>query len=115
MTEQTLLKNLEQFGFTASQARLYLAGLKLGRRALMARLAKLSGVRRTTAYYLMEELLRRGFFTKKKLGKRNYYITASPKRLLEMTRERERLVRRLMPELKNLADKSARYRFFVVS
>lgn len=115
MNQYKLIKQLEKFGFTIAQARLYLAGLELGNQALMARLAKLSGVRRTTAYYLMEELLRRGFFTEKKLGKRNYYIAASPKRLLEMTKERERLVRRLMPELKNLADKSAHNRFFVVS
>lgn len=93
---------LQKFGFTKPQAKIYLSGLIL-KHALMMPLARTAGVRRSTAYYLMKELLRRGFFTSKKIGKRNYYVAASPKKLLEMTKEREKLVRRLQYELGKLS------------
>lgn len=98
MHQQKILKDLVKFGFTLPQARLYLAGLMWGH-GLMAQLARTAGVRRSTAYYLMQELLRRGFFQRKKIGKRHYYFAATPKRLLAMTRERERLVKKIIPHL----------------
>lgn len=97
-----LLEQLQSFGFTKTQARLYLSGLML-RHTLMTQLARTANVRRTTAYYLMKELMRRGFFTTKRIGKRIYYIAAPPKRLLEMTKEREGLVKRLLPLLRRVA------------
>lgn len=98
MTDKKIVTQLIRFGFTVPQAKLYFAGLKLGPE-LMARLAKQSGVRRTTAYYMMEELLRRGFFVKRKVGKRIYYEAASLQQLLRMTKTRERLVRKLIRTL----------------
>ncbi len=86
------------FGFTKAMAKLYLAGLEYGP-LLMAHLAMRANVKRTTAYYVMAELLRRGFFSKKKLGKRTGYVAASPEHVLEMTLERERQVRKLLPAL----------------
>jgi sugar-specific transcriptional regulator TrmB len=98
MTDKKIVTQLIKFGFTVPQAKLYFAGLKSGPE-LMARLAKQSGVRRTTAYYMMEELERRGFFVKRKVGKRTYYAAASLHRLLRMAKHRERLVRKLMRRL----------------
>jgi len=95
MTDKKIVTQLIKFGFTVSQAKLYFAGLKLGPE-LMARLAKQSGVRRTTAYYIMEELQRRRFFERRRIGKRIYYVAASLYQLLKMTKERERLVKRLI-------------------
>ncbi len=95
---EKLTRELQKFGFTKAQAKLYLSGLIL-KHALMQPLARTAGVKRTTAIYLMEELLRRGFFTKKKIGKRTYYLPSSPKKLLEVTKERERLIMKLMPVL----------------
>ena len=98
MTDKKIVTQLIKFGFTAAQAKLYLAGLKLGPE-LMARLSHHSRVRRTTAYYMMEELQRRGFFGKIKIGKRYYYVAASLRQLLKMTKRREKLVRKLMKVL----------------
>lgn len=80
------------------QAKLYWAGLQLGPE-LMARLSKHAGVRRTTAYYMMDELKRRRFFTKHKIGKRTFYIASSLQQLLKMTKRRERLVKKLIKDL----------------
>lgn len=95
MTDRKIVTLLIKFGFTPAQAKLYYAGLKLGPE-LMARLAKFAGVRRTTAYYLIDELIRRRFFTVKKIGKRTYYTAASTRQLLRMTKSREHLVRQLI-------------------
>lgn len=95
MTDRKIVTLLIKFGFTPAQAKLYYAGLKLGPE-LMARLAKFAGVRRTTAYYLMNELIRRRFFVARRIGKRIYYTAASPRQLLKMTKSRERLVRKLI-------------------
>ena len=99
MTDRKIVTQLMQFGFTLAQAKLYWAGLKLGPE-LMARLAKLAGLRRTTVYYMMDELIRRRFFEKRKVGKRIYYRAVSLEQLLKMSQEREQLVRKLMKGLK---------------
>ena len=102
MKRNQILQQLHKFGFTASQARLYLAGLTLGK-VLMKHLAKEAGVSRGTAYYIMTELERRGFFLHKKTGKRTYYLAVSPQELLNMTLHREQLVRSILPNLKIIA------------
>lgn len=98
MNYKILLSELENFGFTEPQAKLYLAGLSADE-LLMQPLAKKAGIKRTTAYYVMEELVRRGFFIVKKLGKRYYYVAASPQRLVEMTIQRGKLIRKIFPFL----------------
>lgn len=104
MREKRLIKELRHFGFSTAQASLYLAGLRLGK-TLMAHLAKAAQVRRTTAYYLIEELKRRRFFSAEKIGRRTYYIATSPQQLLTMAKERERLVRKILPVLKLIVSK----------
>ena len=104
MTDRQLIKYLTQFGFTRAQAKVYVAGLELAQ-TLMAPLARRAGVKRTTVYYLMNELLRRGFFAKRKIGKRNYYFAASPRRMLEMVHERRHLVLKILPALEKVCYK----------
>ena len=98
MTDQKIVTQLSRDWLTIPQAKLYYAGLKFGPE-LMARLAKRAGIRRTTAYYMMQELQRRQFFARRKIGKRTYYIAISLEGLLEMTRQRARLIKKLITEL----------------
>ena len=98
MRRTELRDRLLNFGFTKAQANLYIAGLELGP-ALMFHLALRANTARATAYYIMDELIRRGFFEKIKKGRRNYYSAASPEKLLQMTKERERLIKTLLPYL----------------
>lgn len=104
MKRNNILQKLSKFGFTAPQARLYLAGLKLGK-ALMKHLAQEAKVSRSTVYYLMVELERRGFFSHKKIGKRIYYFVAAPQELLNMALRREQLVRAMLSDLESIAKK----------
>ena len=101
MDRKKLEQKLTRFGFLPAHAKLYLAGLALGP-ALMAHLALKANVKRSTCYYILPELLRRGFFSIKKIGKRNYYTASPPEKLLQITRQRERLIQNLMPGLKSV-------------
>ena len=96
-----LIKVLIEFGLNKAQARLYVAGLKT-KKALMAQLAREAGVKRTTAYYLMDELLRRRFFATKRFGRRTYYIAITSKQLWQLAKEKERLIRQILPTLKTI-------------
>ncbi|MFA5022397.1 MAG: helix-turn-helix domain-containing protein [Patescibacteria group bacterium] len=98
MNDKLLLKQLEKFGFLPTQAKLYLAGVRLGP-ALMTTLARQAGIKRTTAYYVIGELKRRGFFTVVKIGKRPGYKAVAPKNLLLIIQKREKLVRKLLSYL----------------
>lgn len=95
MNDRKIVTQLIKFGFTTSQAKLYYAGLRSGPE-LMARLARQAGVRRTTAYYMMEELIRRRYFSTRKVGKRKVYVAASLNDLLQMTESREQLIKKLV-------------------
>ncbi|OGY45236.1 MAG: hypothetical protein A3J62_02695 [Candidatus Buchananbacteria bacterium RIFCSPHIGHO2_02_FULL_38_8] len=96
-----LTEQLANLGFTDHQAKLYLAGLKLGT-CLMIHLSKAARVKRSTAYYAIEELERRRFFSTKKIGKRTYYLAASPDKLVSMTLNRLKFVRKIYPHLKSI-------------
>ena len=100
MKKSEVVAKLTDFGLTKFQARLYVAGLSLGP-TLMAILAREANVRRTTSHYLMDELQRRKFFSTRKIGRRKYYIAATPEQLIEMTKNREQLVRSVYNPLKS--------------
>lgn len=102
MEHEKLLNHLEKIAFTRQQAKLYLAGVELGA-SLMQPLAKRAGIKRTTAIYCMTELLRRGFFTTVHLGKRTGYKASSATELLKTTKERESLIKTILPSLNILA------------
>ena len=98
MRAKELVERLTVLGFTASSARLYLAGLKTGP-SLIAPLAREAGISRKSAYPLLEELGRRGFFLQKQVGKRTHYQAVSAKQLLKIVLNQEQLVRELLPFL----------------
>ena len=65
----------------------------------MAKLARAAKIPRSSAYYVMDELLRRRFFATKKMGGRIYYLAASNHQLINMVRQREQLVKKLIQHL----------------
>lgn len=104
MDKQNLEKDLKKFGFLPAQAKIYLAGIELGP-SLMAHLAIRANLKRSSCYYILPELVRRGFFSIKKIGRRNYYFASPPEKLLQATKAREKLIRKLLPKLKKIANK----------
>lgn len=102
MNQKELLKNLQKFGFLPQQAKLYLAGIQSGP-SLMMPLANKAGIKRTTAIYCMRELLRRKFFSTVKIGKRTGYKAISANGLLKITKKRELMIKKILPNLNKLS------------
>jgi sugar-specific transcriptional regulator TrmB len=81
---ETILRNL---GLSEKGAQLYLACLRLGE-ATVLDLARESGLKRTTIYYILEELTGSGALVETKRSKKTRYVAADPKDLLIAARER---------------------------
>lgn len=78
-----LLKNI---GLSEKAAKVYLASLELGE-APVQKLAEHAGLKRTTVYYILEELIRFGALIEAKQGKKIGYIPAEPSHLLRRAKE----------------------------
>ncbi|MDO8564437.1 MAG: helix-turn-helix domain-containing protein [bacterium] len=73
---------LTQFGLRPKETALYLASLSLGSVSI-ADLAKKSGLKRPTAYLIVEELLQKEFLESIPRGKKLYYKPKDPEKLKE--------------------------------
>ena len=96
-----LLSILKSIGLSENQAKVYLAGLELGPTSILD-LARISGVKRTTIYSVMEELIEQGLFTNLQKEGKKLYLATDPDSLTQMVHEREEALRIHLPELKAL-------------
>lgn len=82
-------KELEDFGLSEKEARVYLAALEIGR-ATADQLAKHSKIVRSTTYVQLESLMKMGLMSTYEEGKKTYFAPESPellKRLLLKQKE----------------------------
>jgi sugar-specific transcriptional regulator TrmB len=79
-----LLKNL---GLSTKAAKIYLAALELGE-ATVQQLAHKSKIKRTSLYYLLDELISAGALMRAEGGKKTLYIAQRPASLLRLAKER---------------------------
>jgi len=91
-------KVLRHTGLSKKQVAVYAALLKLGE-ASMTELARTAGLKRSTAYVVVEELLVGGLMAEATKGKRTMYSTVHPRRLLDLARFRARQIEEALPEL----------------
>lgn len=104
MKRKELLSGLEHFGLKETEAILYLSALECGE-TLVAPLAKVSGIPRTTTYSILEDLGDRNLFTIINRGKRTFYRATSPKQILKDVLDKEALIRNMLPHLEALTEK----------
>ena len=88
-------------GLSEKAARLYKAGLEIGETTLLE-LAKRARIKRTTAYYILDELIDLGAFQELKRAKRQYLRPCEPSQLLKRARERLYAFEEALPELDKL-------------
>ncbi|EKE25332.1 MAG: transcriptional regulator, TrmB [uncultured bacterium] len=98
-----LKKDLERIGFNEKEASLYLAALELGESNIQ-QLAKKSGIKRTTAYDVIESLKKRGFMSQSTRSKKTIFSAADPRKLENEIEEQRHVVKRAMPELLAIAN-----------
>jgi len=109
-----LYKQLENAGLNGTEAKIYLASLELGE-TNVSRIAKKSGIKRTTVYLSLENLMEKGLMSAiKKSGKTKYYAE-DPRNLERIMEERTQRVAKIIPQLltfTNLIDKKPDIRYF---
>lgn len=101
MRTKELIAQLEACGLATLEAQVYVAALRSGP-SLLAPLARLAEISRSTTYEIVESLAKRGLFTLSITQKRTIYTAASPTQLLKETLDREHRVRSIIPELEQL-------------
>lgn len=94
-----LKKSLERIGFTAKKAGIYLALLELGD-ATVIEIAKKAGLKRTTVYNILPELVRDGLVTSGSHQKKTVFFVEDVRNIKRELEEHGRAVTQLLPELR---------------
>lgn len=98
---------LQAVGLDSKQSRLYVAGLQLGT-APASDYAKSTGINRITTYNLLEDLVRKSYFTVIKKMRAKWYAPVAPEFVALEARKNAEALERVLPELRSL--QGAKYR-----
>lgn len=100
------MENLfKELGVNDEQAKVYLAALELGQ-ANMNELAEKAGLKRTSVYNYVDELIQKKLMTTGKKRKRVVYSAIHPNMLIEIEKARLAELNRTLPELLAIYNKS---------
>ncbi len=97
MEKETLIKA----GLVKNEAKVYLALLKLGT-ASITEISQKSGVERTLIYGVVEKLLEKGLISSVIKINKKYFEPANPEKILDLIKEKEKIIEDALPELKSL-------------
>jgi len=109
-----LYNQLQSAGLTEIEAKIYLASLELGQTSV-SRIANKAGVKRTTVYLSIENLIQKGLISALKRGGKSQYYAEDPRNLERMMSEKKERISKLMPKLlalTNLIDRKPEIRYF---
>ncbi len=98
--QEKLIKLLIDLGLSDKEAKVYLAFLSL-KKGTITRAAKISGIKRTTVYSLLESLKNKGLINIEIQGWKQYYVAESPKKLEILLEEKKKTL------LENISDLEA--------
>ena len=97
-------KILKHTGLTSNEAKVYLTLLNL-KQAGATKISEKCGLFRTLVYDILTKLVEKGLVSYVKKSNKKVYIASNPQRLLEILQEKEKIVRKTLPELKALFEK----------
>ncbi len=109
-----LQKKLLAAGLSESEAAVYLAALELGE-TTVSRLARKAGIKRTTAYLVIESLKEKGLISSLKKESTSVFFAEDPRKIHDILEERKEKIDKIMPQLlafTNLIDKKPKIRYF---
>jgi len=89
---------LQQLGFSKNEIDVYLASLELGLSSAQD-IAKKAGIKRTTAYSVLDSLVQRGFISKTQDRGKTRFLVEPPDKLLFIVSNIENQLKNLLPEL----------------
>jgi sugar-specific transcriptional regulator TrmB len=96
-----LHKTLAGIGFTEKEATIYIAALKSGPVPATA-LAKASGIKRTTVYFVLEQLISRGVIGTEQTKSTTFYSAISPHRLIALYTEKNKILQESLPDFEKI-------------
>ena len=97
MKNEQLTEILKEIGLSENEAQVYLTSLSLGPTTIL-RIAKSSGIRRTTVYSVVETLKNKGLMHIKPAGLKQLYVAEHPDRLDNIIENKKRSLEKLLPE-----------------
>ena len=97
-------ETLKELGLEAKEIAIYLALLELGETTVL-NIANKSGVKRPTAYLILQSLERRGFVSRVARGKKIFFIPQHPKKLVTEAELRLKELKELIPQLESVFHK----------
>jgi len=109
-----LINDLKNAGLDEAEAKVYLAALELGETNI-SRLAKKSGIKRTTTYLVVDSLKEKGLLSSAKKGNKTKFYAEDPRKIDELIMEKKKAIDKIMPELlsfANLLDRKPKIRYF---
>jgi len=96
-----MIEELKDFGLSDNEITTYLTVLKTGE-ATANRVAKLSGLKRSTTYDNLNLLITKGIVSKAEHGRVTYYQAAEPQKIVDLLEEKKRRMRKIIPKLESL-------------
>ena len=97
-------EQLEQFGLSLKEAKVYLASLQMGPASVQT-IAEQAGIHRVSVYDILQSLIDKGFVNQIAQGKKRYLEALEPNLVLESLRLKEKTFFNLLPELKAVQSK----------
>ena len=93
-----LKSSLKTIGFSDKKAAIYITLLQLGESSIID-IAKKAGLKRTTVYNILPELIADGYVQRTGRGKRHRYYVDDVRNLVRLAQDRDRLIAGLVPQL----------------
>jgi sugar-specific transcriptional regulator TrmB len=98
---------LKSLGLSDKEIKIYLASLQLGS-SLVQNIASFAGLNRTSAYDLLKSLEQKGFVSYAIQSGKMFYQATQPNKIISMLKEREELVKKILPELNSLSQSTSK-------
>jgi len=96
-----VIENLEKFGLSKKEAKVYLACLELGD-SVASEISLKSDLPRTLVYDILERLIDLGIVSYAIKGNKKHFRSADPRELVRILREKQKAVKEILPTLNNL-------------
>jgi HTH-type transcriptional regulator, sugar sensing transcriptional regulator len=96
-----LKQTLEQFGLEGKKADVYLATLELGSSNVIS-IAKKAGIKRTTCYDILQDLINSGLISETVKGKKRFFIAEDPEKIKRDIEKKYNIISELLPQLRSM-------------
>lgn len=101
MKKSILVKNLIDIGLSEHEAKIYISTLSLGPTTIK-KIAAGAEIKRTSVYYIIESLKKKGIINIQVQGLKKYYTAEDPQKLEMILEERREKFHKLLPQLEAL-------------